>query len=43
MTRFLTDTLTDLRHGRETWRVFVALCTPAFAITLITLTLRHLL
>ena len=32
MSHFLQHTITDLRHGRETWRVFVALCGPAFAV-----------
>ncbi len=42
MSRFMTETLTDLRHGRESWRVFVALCAPALAITVLTFTLKHL-
>jgi len=32
MSHFLHETVSDLRHGRETWRVFLALCGPAFAI-----------
>jgi hypothetical protein len=32
MTRFLTDTLTDIRRGRESWRVFVAFCAPSFVL-----------
>lgn len=31
MTRFVTCTIADMRRGRETSRVFVALCAPAFA------------
>jgi hypothetical protein len=42
MTRFLTDTLTDIRRGRETWRVFVALCAPSFVLALLAATLQHL-
>ena len=41
MSRFLNDTLSDLRGGRETWRVFVILGSPAFilavAVTLVQL------
>ena len=40
MTRFMTDTLTDIRRGQQSWRVFVALCTPAFAVTVLVLTIR---
>jgi hypothetical protein len=43
MSRFINDTVTDIRRGRESWRVFVALCTPAFALTLLALTLQHLI
>jgi hypothetical protein len=32
MSRFLNETLTDIRHGRESWRVFVAVCAPSFAV-----------
>ena len=32
MSRFVNETLTDIRHGRESWRVFVAVCAPSFAI-----------
>lgn len=42
MTRFMTNTLTDIRSGRESWRVFVAFCAPAFGITVVTLILGHL-
>ncbi len=34
MSRFLNDTLADLRSGRETWRVLVLLGSPAFAAAL---------
>jgi hypothetical protein len=42
MSRFINDTLSDIRGGRESWRVFVAFCTPAFVLTLLALTLQHL-
>jgi hypothetical protein len=35
MSRFLNETLSDIRGGRETWRVFIALSGPAFAIALV--------
>jgi hypothetical protein len=41
MTQFMNNTLTDIRRGRESWRVFVAFCTPAF-ITIVALTLQRL-
>ena len=31
MSRFLNETMSDIRDGRETWRVFLACCTPALA------------
>lgn len=42
MTRFMTNTLTDIRTGRESWRVFVAFCAPAFALTVFAMTFRSL-
>lgn len=42
MTRFLTDTVTDMRRGRETWRVFVAFCAPSFALAILAATIHHL-
>lgn len=35
MTRFVTCTIADMRRGRETSRVFIALCAPAFAATVL--------
>jgi hypothetical protein len=32
MSHFLHETVSDIRHGRETWRVFVTLCSAAFVI-----------
>lgn len=34
MSRFMNATITDMKSGRETWRVLVALCTPAFVLTI---------
>lgn len=34
MTRFLTATITDIRRGRETWRVFLVFCAPSFALAI---------
>jgi hypothetical protein len=42
MSHFLHETVVDLRHGRETWRVFLALCSPAFVIA-VTFTLSKVL
>lgn len=42
MNRFLTDTLTDIRRGRQTWRVFVAFCAPAFVVALLSATFQRL-
>lgn len=32
MSRFLSETMTDIRSGRETWRVFLALGGPSFVV-----------
>ena len=42
MSRFIKETLTDIRNGRESWRVFVALCGPAFAITMVGMILHRM-
>ena len=35
MSHFLNATITDIREGRETWRVFVACCGPALAAAIV--------
>ncbi|HXG57421.1 MAG TPA: hypothetical protein VNL91_00160 [Thermoanaerobaculia bacterium] len=35
MSRFVNQTVADLRGGRESWRVLLALCAPAFAISVL--------
>ena len=40
MSRFLNATVNDMRGGRETWRVFVALGGPAFAVAVVLAVLR---
>ena len=35
MSRFLTETISDMRGGRETWRVFIALGGPAFTLAVV--------
>lgn len=35
MNHFLHSTLTDIRGGRQSWRVFVAFCAPAFVLTVL--------
>jgi hypothetical protein len=42
MSRFLNATLSDLRRGRETWRVFVALGSPSFAVAVAVGLLRQI-
>ncbi|HYO76128.1 MAG TPA: hypothetical protein VE010_06655 [Thermoanaerobaculia bacterium] len=32
MSRFLNETMSDLRGGRETWRVFVLVGGPSFFV-----------
>ena len=42
MNRFLNETMSDLRGGRETWRVFVLLASPAFVVAVaVTLVQMH--
>jgi hypothetical protein len=40
MSRFLNETISDMRGGRETWRVFVALAGPAFTIAIVLASLQ---
>ena len=40
MTQFVNNTVTDIRRGHQSWRVFVAFCAPAFALTVFALTLN---
>jgi hypothetical protein len=35
MSHFLNETISDLRDGRETWRVFLACCAPALAAAIV--------
>lgn len=42
MSRFLNATLSDLRGGRETWRVFLALGSPSFAVAVAVALLRQI-
>lgn len=35
MSRFLNETISDMRGGRETWRVFIALGGPAFTLAVV--------
>jgi hypothetical protein len=42
MNAFLGNTIKDIRSGRQSWRVFVAVCTPSFAVTVATLALRQI-
>jgi hypothetical protein len=40
MSQFLNETIKDIRGGRETWRVFIALAGPAFFVAVITTVLQ---
>ena len=42
MSRFVTETITDIRRGRESWRVFVAFCAPSFVLAVVAATLQRL-
>lgn len=33
MSRFVNEVVQDMRGGRETWRVFTALCIPAALVS----------
>lgn len=35
MTEFFSNTMADLRGGRETWRVFVITATPALIASIV--------
>ena len=35
MSRFLNETVSDMRGGRQTWRVIVALGLPSFAVAIV--------
>jgi hypothetical protein len=35
MSHFLNAAVTDMRNGRETWRVFIALGGPAFTLAVV--------
>ena len=34
MSRFLNQTMIDVRSGRESWRVFLALGAPSFVVAI---------
>jgi len=35
MSRFLNQTMIDVRSGRESWRVFLALGAPSFVVAVV--------
>jgi hypothetical protein len=41
MSRFLSRTMVDIRGGRQTWRVFVALGVPSFALAFASTMLQY--
>ena len=40
MSRFLNQTMSDIRGGRQTWRVIVFLTGPAFALAVLATVLQ---
>lgn len=42
MNAFLDSTMRDIRGGRQSWRVFLAVCTPSFVVTVATLALQQI-
>lgn len=42
MSEFLNETISDIRRGRETWRVFIAFCTPAFVMAVAVAVMRNI-
>lgn len=41
MSRFLNATLSDIRGGRETWRIYLALGLPSFVVAVACTLLLH--
>jgi len=40
MSRFLNETISDLRGGRDSWRVILTITVPAFALAFATTLIR---
>jgi len=40
MSRFMNETISDLRGGRESWRVLLTISLPAFVVAFATALLR---
>ena len=36
MTRFLNETISDIRGGRQSWRVVLSMAVPAFVVSVVT-------
>jgi len=41
MTRFVNETLSDMRGGRQSWRVVAAFSLPAFLISVLAAFAQH--
>jgi hypothetical protein len=41
MNAFLQQTISDLRGGRQSWRVLTTLCVPSFAVSVATYILQN--
>ena len=35
MIRFFSETIQDMHHGQQSWRVFATLCAPTFLAALL--------
>ena len=42
MNAFLDSTIRDIRSGRQSWRVFLAVCTPSFVVAVAATALRQI-
>jgi hypothetical protein len=41
MNRFLNETISDIRGGRQTWRVLASFSIPAFLLSLLATVVQH--
>jgi hypothetical protein len=35
MSQFMNDVMSDIRGGRESWRIFLTFCAPAAALAIV--------
>jgi hypothetical protein len=41
MSTFLKETISDIRGGRESWRVVVSMTVPAFVVSILAAVVQH--